>query len=92
MDETPEDRIARLFEFETCPECGGDAEDHVVCIVPGIGNYFARCLRADADDPIDGGPHITGGAAEGVPGRLADRIDRHHPKGRGLPGPFGARP
>ena len=45
MDETPEDWLARLFEFETCPECGGDAVDHEVCLVPGIGNYFARCLR-----------------------------------------------
>jgi hypothetical protein len=44
MDETPEDCLARLFEFETCPECGGDAVDHEVCLVPGIGNYFARCL------------------------------------------------
>ena len=35
----------KLFEFEYCAECGGDAEDHEVCLVPGIGNYFARCKR-----------------------------------------------
>ncbi|WP_165248014.1 hypothetical protein [Paludisphaera soli] len=45
MDETPEGWVERLFEFEYCPECGGDAGDHEVCLVPGIGNYFARCLR-----------------------------------------------
>ena len=42
--ETPEDWLADLFEFEYCGECGGDAEDHEVCLVPGIGNFFARCL------------------------------------------------
>ena len=46
MTETPEEWLEDLFEFEFCAECGGDAEDHEVCIVPGIGNYFARCLRA----------------------------------------------
>lgn len=51
MDETPEEWLERLFEFEYCAECGGDAADHEVCLVPGIGNYFARCLRADGDDP-----------------------------------------
>ncbi|MDB5350139.1 MAG: hypothetical protein JWN86_1386 [Planctomycetota bacterium] len=44
-DETPEEWLERLFEFEYCAECGGDAEDHEVCIVPGIGTYFARCRR-----------------------------------------------
>ena len=47
MSETPEAWLEQLFEFEFCAECGGDAEDHVVCLVPGIGNYFARCLRED---------------------------------------------
>lgn len=54
--ETPEEWLARLFEFEYCPECGGDAQDHEVCLVPGIGNYFARCLRADGRDPKDDEP------------------------------------
>ena len=43
MDETPEEWLEQLFEYEYCAECGGDAEDHEVCLVPGIGNYFARC-------------------------------------------------
>ena len=50
MDQTPEEWLADLFEFETCAECGSDAADHEVCLVPGIGNYFARCRRPD-DDP-----------------------------------------
>lgn len=44
MDETPEQLVERLFEFEYSPECGGDAGDHEVCLVPCLGNYFARCL------------------------------------------------
>jgi hypothetical protein len=43
MKETPSEWLERLFEFEYCAECGGDADDHEVCLVPGIGNYFARC-------------------------------------------------
>lgn len=50
MDQSPETWLEELFEFELCAECGGDAEDHEVCIVPGIGTYFARC-RPSA--PID---------------------------------------
>ena len=45
MDETPERWLADLFEYEFCPECGGDDEDHEVCVVPGMGTFFARCLR-----------------------------------------------
>jgi hypothetical protein len=45
MDETPEAWLEQLFEFEYCAECGGDACDHEVCLVPGIGTYFARCTR-----------------------------------------------
>ena len=44
-DETPEEWLENLFEFEYCAECGGDAVDHEVCLVPGIGTYFARCRR-----------------------------------------------
>jgi hypothetical protein len=43
MKETPSEWLERLFEFEYCAECGGGADDHEVCLVPGIGNYFARC-------------------------------------------------
>ena len=46
MSEAPEAWLESLFEFESCEECGGDAEDHEVCIVPGTGTYFARCRRA----------------------------------------------
>ena len=59
MDETPEEWLERLFEFEFCPECGGDAPDHEVCLVPGIGNYFARCLRAEGGDPAHDDPRST---------------------------------
>jgi hypothetical protein len=50
MHEPPDEWLRRLFEFEFCPECGGDAEDHEVCIVPGIGTYFARCKRSPFAD------------------------------------------
>ena len=50
MNEPPGEWLRRLFEYEYCPECGGDAEDHDVCIVPGIGNYFARCKRSPFAD------------------------------------------
>lgn len=53
--EDPQQWLGRLFEFEYCPECGGDAEDHEVCLV--LGNYFARCKHSpfadvpDSDNP-----------------------------------------
>lgn len=56
--ETPEEWLADLFEFEFCPECGGDAEDHEVCLVPGIGNFFARCRRPDVTPGGDERSHI----------------------------------
>ena len=46
-DETPEEWLERLFEFEFCAECGGDAEDHEVCLVPGIGTLL-RTMSAAA--------------------------------------------
>jgi len=53
MTEPPDEWLRRLFEFEYCPECGGDSEDHEVCLV--LGNYFARCKRSPfADTPEDG--------------------------------------
>ncbi len=30
MTETPDEWLEDLFEFETCGECGGDAQDHEV--------------------------------------------------------------
>jgi hypothetical protein len=64
ISETPETWLRELFEFEYCAECGGDAEDHEICLVPGIGNYFARCRRAvDEPDATEhwGGPDDTEG-------------------------------
>ena len=58
MSETPEEWLEHLFEFEFCAECGGDAEDHVVCLVPGIGNYFARCLGRFTRQRPDGRSQI----------------------------------
>jgi hypothetical protein len=62
MDETPEEWVARLFEFEFCSECGGDAEDHEVCIIYGMGNYFARCLSGRGSH--DHGDHEKSGSAD----------------------------
>ena len=53
MTETPDEWLEDLFEFEFCAECGGDAEDHEVCIVPGMGTFFARCLRAGESETED---------------------------------------
>jgi hypothetical protein len=83
MDETPEAWLEQLFEFEYCPECGGDAEDHEVCIVPGIGNYFARCLRG-WESP-DHGDHATSGSA------TEHRVRHGDLAGRGERRPAGGR-
>jgi hypothetical protein len=48
MNEPPHEWLRQLFEFEYCPECGGDAEDHDVILV--LGNYFARCSRSPFAD------------------------------------------
>jgi hypothetical protein len=64
MDETPEEWLEQLFEFEYCAECGGDAADHEVCLVPGIGTYFARCRRLvdeSAATEQGAGPQGNGG-------------------------------
>jgi hypothetical protein len=50
MTESPETWLRDLFEYEYCSECGGDAEDHEVCVVPGIGTFFARCSKPPLDD------------------------------------------
>ena len=60
MTVTPEEWLEDLFEFEYCGECGGDAEDHEVCIVPGMGTYFARCKRTFGAAVSDGEPHDEG--------------------------------
>ena len=53
MDETPQQWLAEFFEFEFCPECGGDAEDHIVCLISGMGTFFARCIRKGEAGGID---------------------------------------
>lgn len=68
MDQTPEEWLADLFEFEFCAECGGDADDHEVCLVPGIGNYFARCRRSlDESDATEHGSGSDGTARQDPP-------------------------
>lgn len=42
------DWLTEQFEFEYCAECGGDAQHHAA--VPLMGNWFARCNCAPADD------------------------------------------
>lgn len=51
MNESPDEWLKRLFEFEFCAECGGDVEDHVVSVV--LGNYFAWCKRSPFDDTTE---------------------------------------
>lgn len=51
MNEPPDEWLRRLFDFEYCPECGGDAEDHEVYLV--LGNYFARCKRSSFADTAE---------------------------------------
>ena len=72
MDETPEEWLEQLFEFEYCAECGGDAADHEVCLVPGIGNYFARCRWAvdEPDATEHGGGPMHRGSGHAASGRM----------------------
>ena len=53
----------------------GDAVDHEVCIVPGMGTYFARCKRAYADVPPPAGQDLPGSGRDtaGDSRRLSDR-------------------
>jgi hypothetical protein len=53
MNESPDEWLERLFEFEYCPECGGDADDHEVSVV--LGNYFAWCKRSSFADTAEEG-------------------------------------
>lgn len=48
--------LKEQFEYEYCPECGGDAEHHTA--VPFMGNWFARCDYPAPDD-ADQHPVIT---------------------------------
>ncbi len=41
---TAEEFMAELFEYELCDECGGDADEHDICMGP-FGLWFARCRR-----------------------------------------------
>lgn len=45
------DWLEEQFEFEFCPECGGDADDHRVIAV--LGNPFALCLHLLPEDATD---------------------------------------
>ena len=63
MTETPDEWINKLFEFNFCDVCGGDVEDHEVCLVPGMGTYFARCKRMVGEAVPDGEPHDEGDRA-----------------------------
>jgi len=79
MKEPPEEWLERLFEYEFCAECGGDAEDHEICIVPGIGNYFARCKRTGSDTVTNNVVDDTagGGVDNHAPSEVDhDRVDR----------------
>ena len=40
-EETGQEWMRRLFEYEWCEECGGDERDHDA--IPFMGNWFARC-------------------------------------------------
>jgi len=42
----PQEWLEKLFEFEYCDECGGDAEHHTA--LHFMGNWFGRC-----DYPLD---------------------------------------
>lgn len=53
MTETSDEWLRRLFEFEYCPECGGDAENHEVSLV--LGNYFAWCKSSPYAEPGEDG-------------------------------------
>lgn len=78
MTETPDEWINKLFEFNFCDVCGGDVEDHEVCLVPGFGTYFARCImpsQAETDDD----PGNTGGRTSPLDVRGRPRRDGSTP-------------
>ena len=43
-DQTFEEWVKHIFEFEYCSDCGGDWYDHEPNIL--LGNWFARCKIA----------------------------------------------
>lgn len=70
--EIPEAWLEELFEFEVCSECGGDVEDHAVCVVPGIGTFFARCLGTGLDDDERGPETRSRGSFYALKASLAE--------------------
>lgn len=48
---TPGEWLRDLFEYESCAECGGDADDHGAVLFAG--NWLARCKRAGGSQPHD---------------------------------------
>lgn len=72
MDEKTRSGSDASSSSRTAPDFGGDAQDHEVCLVPGIGIDFARCRRSLMGDGSDdmGDP---GRAAESDLRRAADR-------------------
>lgn len=50
--------LAKLFEFEYCAECGGDAEHHAVGPDP-FGHEYAWCLFPPDDDTGERHPRIA---------------------------------
>jgi hypothetical protein len=61
--DNPAEWLAKQFECELCPECGGDAQDHDV--IPILGNWFAQC-RHPLPDTLDD---------DGIEAELKRRMD-----------------
>ncbi|KKN10458.1 hypothetical protein LCGC14_1036390 [marine sediment metagenome] len=40
-DETGDEFLERMFEYEYCDECDGDVADHTAILL--LGNWFACC-------------------------------------------------
>lgn len=45
-EETADEWLERMFEFEYCSMCGGDTKDHEA--IPFLGNWFAYCLNGES--------------------------------------------
>lgn len=62
--ETPEEWLARMFEYENCEECGRGVEGHDVC--GGLpGGYFARC-KPERCSAVCSGTHERAGEVCGL--------------------------
>jgi hypothetical protein len=58
-NETPQQWLERQFEFEFCPECGGDAEHHdVISSFPFPGTNFAACKYPPCEETFEHHPVI----------------------------------